>query len=274
LLHLVDLKSHDHLFDDQSSIYSGLDSHLPLLTPEQYYVASKIIEAVLHETRQLMFLHGSAGTGKTFTVKALISALQSHYKMCLIYGTTGIAAVQYSGGTTLHSLFLLGIDEQSRRCFRPNIGQGAPLFRYILAADLITIDEGSMLVPWVVNRVSLTLQSISGLDGIEFGGKRIRGGHMMNHPIIIQEQRHSGISEAGHNIVRNRCGHKPVKYPNDVIGLYLHPLQFMYPRDQFLCRTEETQIQHLELVRRMWWWPHHNNPVFSVEMLEFWPAMR
>jgi hypothetical protein len=41
-----------------------------------------------------MFLQDSAGTGKTFTVKALISALQTHRKMCLICATTGIAAVQ------------------------------------------------------------------------------------------------------------------------------------------------------------------------------------
>jgi Cdc6-like AAA superfamily ATPase len=69
---------------------------------------------VLDETHQLGFLEGSAGTGKIFTVKALINALQSHCKKCLICGTTGIAGVQYPGGTILHSLFRLGIDEQSR----------------------------------------------------------------------------------------------------------------------------------------------------------------
>jgi hypothetical protein len=74
--------------------------------------------------------------------------------------------------------------------------------------------------------------------------------------------------------VRHHCRHKPVKDPNNVIGLYIHPLQFVYPRDQLPCHTEETQIQHLELVRRTWRKPHRNNPVFSAEMLEFWPVMR
>jgi hypothetical protein len=91
----------------------------------------------------------------------------------LICGTTGIAAVQYPGVTTLHSLFRLGIDEQSRGCFRSNIGRCARLARYILAADLIIIDEVSTLAPWVANRVSLTLQSISGYKRIQFGGKQI-----------------------------------------------------------------------------------------------------
>jgi Cdc6-like AAA superfamily ATPase len=64
-----------------------------------------------------MFLQGPAGTGKTFTVKALINTLESCFKKCLICGTTGIAAVQYPGGTTLHSLFHLGIDEELRGSF-------------------------------------------------------------------------------------------------------------------------------------------------------------
>jgi hypothetical protein len=80
LLHPVDLASYDHFFDGQLSISSGPDSYLSLLTPEQHSVPFKIIEAVSHETHQFMFLHGSAGTGKTFTVKALISALQAHRK--------------------------------------------------------------------------------------------------------------------------------------------------------------------------------------------------
>jgi hypothetical protein len=80
-----------------------------------------------------MSLQGSAGTGKTFTLKALISAFQSHRKKRLICGTTGIAAIQYPGGTTPHSLFHLGIDEQSWGDFCSKIGRGTPLARYNLA---------------------------------------------------------------------------------------------------------------------------------------------
>jgi hypothetical protein len=93
LLYPFDTSSHNGLGDDQLSISSDLDSYSPLLTPEQHSVTSNIIKAMLDETRQLMFLQGSAGTGKTFTVKALVNALQSHRKKCLICGTTGIAAV-------------------------------------------------------------------------------------------------------------------------------------------------------------------------------------
>jgi hypothetical protein len=73
--------------------------------------------------------------GKTFTVKILINALHLRGKKCLICGATAIAAVQYPGGTTLRSLFHLGIDEHSTSGFRSNIGRDTPMARYILDAD-------------------------------------------------------------------------------------------------------------------------------------------
>jgi hypothetical protein len=103
-------------------------------------------------------------------VKVLIKALQSHGKKRLICETTGFSAIQYPSGITLHSLFPLGIDEHSAGGFHSNVGRRTPLARYILDADLIIIDEVSMLTPWVANRVSMTLQSISIHDRIEFGG--------------------------------------------------------------------------------------------------------
>jgi hypothetical protein len=67
LPHSFDMSSCDGLDDNEISISSDPDSHLSLLTPEQHFVASKIIKAALHETRQLMFLQDSAGTGKTLS---------------------------------------------------------------------------------------------------------------------------------------------------------------------------------------------------------------
>jgi hypothetical protein len=50
LFHPFGYSSYDGLGDDKLSISSDPGSHLPLLTPEQHSVASKIIKAVLHET--------------------------------------------------------------------------------------------------------------------------------------------------------------------------------------------------------------------------------
>jgi hypothetical protein len=77
---------------------AGEDLTLACLTEGQRDVALQIIDAVLSDGDQLFFLQGSAGTGKTYTVKALMGELRRRGKKCLITATTGIAAVQYQGG--------------------------------------------------------------------------------------------------------------------------------------------------------------------------------
>jgi hypothetical protein len=136
-------------------------------------VALEIIQGVIEGTSQLMFLEGSVGTAKTFTIRALIAYLESIGKKCLICATTGIAVVQYPGGTRLHSLFRLGIDEESSRRSRPNIGRGTFHAEYILVGDLIVIDEVWTLTLWVANRVSMTFQSISPQEEMDFRGRTI-----------------------------------------------------------------------------------------------------
>jgi hypothetical protein len=59
-----------------------------------------------------MFLQGSVETNNAFIIKELITALKSPGKKCLICGTAGNAVIQCPGGTTLRSLFRLGIDER------------------------------------------------------------------------------------------------------------------------------------------------------------------
>jgi hypothetical protein len=148
--------------DDQIPFTGPAESALSLLAPEQHFIASQIMDAVMQKTDQLTFLHGSARTRKTFAIKALIKAFESIRKKCLIWSTTRIAAFQYPGGIALHLLFHFGIGEQFRRSSRSNVGRGIAQARHILAANLIIIDEVSMLTPWATNRVSMTLQSRSG----------------------------------------------------------------------------------------------------------------
>jgi hypothetical protein len=131
------------------------------LNMDQEEVARRVINAVSSSNPPLMFQQGAAGTGNTFTVRRIVKLLSRRQKKCLICATTGIAAVQYPGGCTLHSLFKLGIDEQAGAAFISGVGKHTPHAAYLQRADLIIIDEVSMLTPWVANRVSKTLQSIA-----------------------------------------------------------------------------------------------------------------
>jgi nitrogenase subunit NifH len=84
-------------------------------------------------------------------------------------------------------LFLLGIDEEFAGSFRSNIGRRTFQARSFLDADLIIIDEVSMLTPWVANRVSMTLQSILVQAQMQFGGKMILFvGDLSQSPPVVQ----------------------------------------------------------------------------------------
>jgi hypothetical protein len=107
---------------------------------------------MLGQTDQLSFLKGSAGTENKFMVKALIGKLASGGKKCLIVETTAIAAVEYLGGITLHSLFKLGIDDATKGDFRSNSEHHIIQANHILSADLAVTDEVSILTPWAAYR--------------------------------------------------------------------------------------------------------------------------
>jgi hypothetical protein len=59
-----------------------------------------------------MFLQDTAGAGKTHAVRVNCSELHMKGVRWIVSATTDIAAVQYSGGQTVHSLFSLGFDER------------------------------------------------------------------------------------------------------------------------------------------------------------------
>jgi hypothetical protein len=166
---------------------SAGDESLLILTSKQHHVAAQIIDAVIHQTNHFMFPQRSAVTGKTFTIKALIRRLQSLGKRCLICGTPGIAAAEYPGGITLHSLFRLGIEEEFAGSFRSDIGRRTFQAKSILDAALIIIDAVSMFTPWAENRVSTTLQSISVQDRMESGGMMVASvGNLLQLLSVIQ----------------------------------------------------------------------------------------
>jgi hypothetical protein len=145
---------------------------LQRLNEGQRAVGEAIIGGVADAECQSMFLQGAARTGRTFPIAVLVAVLRGEGQRCLISETTGIAAVQYPGGCTLHSLFKLGIDDESRSGVVSRIGRGSGHGDSILRADVILINEVLILTSWVANRVPMTLQRIADNE-LEFGGRMI-----------------------------------------------------------------------------------------------------
>mgnify|MGYP001796974977 CR=1 FL=1 len=92
---------------------------------------------------QYFFLLAPGGAGKTVTLNFVAAHLRSKGLICLCAASTGIAALNYPGGTTAHSAFKLPFDasDPDALCTLPMQSQRAELIRQ---ASAIIIDEATM----------------------------------------------------------------------------------------------------------------------------------
>lgn len=91
-----------------------------------------------------VFLTGSPGAGKTYVLNQFIKLARKQHKTVAVTASTGIAAT-HIGGVTIHSWSGLGVREalESRDLHR--LAGNARLVKRYNAADVLVIDEVSML---------------------------------------------------------------------------------------------------------------------------------
>ena len=176
------------------------------LTSHQKEIANEIISSVLNNDFQLIYLQGRAGTGKTFTVKVICEILRSQGLKIAVSATTGIAATQFNGGMTVHSLF--GImptksnEANTHSSFLSPVGINTIKAKFLKSLDLIIIDEISMLTPRVARDISTCLKLICNYDS-DFGGKKILFvGDLLQLPPVVPN---SNCPVANRLIVKMDC---------------------------------------------------------------------
>jgi ATP-dependent exoDNAse (exonuclease V) alpha subunit len=129
----------------------------------------KAIELALHGYN--IFLTGRAGTGKSYTVNKIIEALKSKGKEIAITASTGIAAV-HIGGNTIHSWAGIGIKDKLELEDLWKIKNNKFSFEKINSAQIIIIDEISMLHDYRFDMVDEVLRFVKGSDK-PFGGIQV-----------------------------------------------------------------------------------------------------
>lgn len=81
----------------------------PNLTLEQRGLYETLLEAIENQTegspRKTFMIDAMGGAGKTVVLKLLAATVRSRGKIALCSATTGIAALNFHGGMTAHSLF-------------------------------------------------------------------------------------------------------------------------------------------------------------------------
>lgn len=131
------------------------------LNNEQKYAVDSIKEGYS------IFLTGSAGTGKSFTIKYIMEYLRNNNKNYALTAMTGTAAVLI-GGQTLHSFLGLGLGKANTKDIFSNLLKNKKKIENILKIDTLIIDEISMLDKELFEKISELLCMIKCTD-IYFG---------------------------------------------------------------------------------------------------------
>jgi len=123
------------------------------------------------KTGQNVFLTGSAGSGKTYTLNQYIDYLRARRVPVAVTASTGIAAT-HMNGTTIHSWSGIGIKDELSDRDLSNLSRKQFLADRLKDTAVLVIDEISMLHAKQLNLVSQVLKHIRKNDKA-FGGIQV-----------------------------------------------------------------------------------------------------
>ncbi|MFZ3076435.1 MAG: PIF1 family ATP-dependent DNA helicase, partial [Psychrobacter glacincola] len=123
------------------------------------------------KTGQNVFLTGSAGSGKTYTLNQYINYLRARRVPVAVTASTGIAAT-HMNGTTIHSWSGIGIKDELSDRDLTNLSRKQFLVDRLKDTAVLIIDEISMLHAKQINLVSQVLKHVRKNDKA-FGGIQV-----------------------------------------------------------------------------------------------------
>jgi ATP-dependent DNA helicase PIF1 len=118
-----------------------------------------------------VFLTGSPGSGKTYTVRAYIDWLRSHGIDPSITASTGVAATHIHG-LTLHAWSGIGITDVFTSFEIDRIAGKEHVAKRIQRTSILIIDEVSMLSGTILDAVDMICRQVRGND-LAFGGIQV-----------------------------------------------------------------------------------------------------
>ncbi|XP_014678518.1 PREDICTED: uncharacterized protein LOC106818314 [Priapulus caudatus] len=154
----------------QSIVADRLNGNHALL-PSQRAVYDAVMDAVQRKIPLAIFLDARGGTGKTYTLNALLAAtrtLDNHKNISLAVASSGIVATLLLGSRTFHSRFKVPIQITESTTFQ--ITKQSAVADLIDRAKLIVWDEAPMGHRHLLEALDRTLRDITSQD-LPFGGK-------------------------------------------------------------------------------------------------------
>lgn len=140
-----------------------------------------------------VFLTGAPGAGKTYVLNQFISSARAAGKIVSITATTGIASTHING-QTIHSWSGMGVAQAPTEALlrRVRTYRGKAIRR----ADVLVIDEISMMPAWQFDMVDRICRAIRHDAGHPFGGLQVViSGDLFQLPPVVRTNR--GNSDDG-----------------------------------------------------------------------------
>jgi len=132
------------------------------MNEKQHYVFNKVREG------RNVFLTGEPGTGKSYTIHAIIEWAQKNGAKIGITGMTGVAAVLI-GGVTLHSFLGISLGQGTIEQLIYKVSKNGKLLRKLKRLQILIIDEISMMDAELFIKIDALLRAVRRKDK-PFGG--------------------------------------------------------------------------------------------------------
>jgi len=149
------------------------------LNDEQRYICTEALKNVkkhiqektnkTNPTSKAMFVNAKGGAGKTYTLNFLADFLRLNGLLPLCSSSTGISAIEYQDGRTVHYWFDINVPKDGES-LQSNMVQDGEKSDTIKLASLIVIDEAIFLNKEILELVNTTVSTIVGHKKVLFGG--------------------------------------------------------------------------------------------------------
>jgi ATP-dependent DNA helicase PIF1 len=139
-----------------------------------------------------IFLTGPAGSGKTYVLNQFIKDARREGKSVAVTASTGLAAT-HLGGNTIHSWAGIGISDELHKKHVNDLSKSR--HEQIKNADILIIDEVSMLHDYRLDMVDEVCRQVRGKLEIPFGGLQVilSGDFYQLPPVNRNESRQGGF---------------------------------------------------------------------------------
>ena len=138
-----------------------------------------------------IFLTGAGGTGKTHTIKAIVTWARSIEKRVDVTAMTGCAALLLGlKAKTLHSWAGIGLGRESPASLAESIKRSRRTLRRWLDCQILIIDEISMMMPELLEKLDFIARRVRRKESERFGGLQlILAGDFCQLPPVTKESK-------------------------------------------------------------------------------------